>query len=149
MKRLVRLNRFMGSSATPFLLAGLTSRKSMIWGVSVAQSPYRVTPARIGNSSGLRLPASFYRDHPQFNGASGQIEVLSDRTLLLHLEPAQPAQDEAEDESLMLGLFLDFLTREALSAADGPVLYSEAMAADDEELLAGVVVDLDTPAPQE
>jgi len=121
----------------------------MIWGVSVAQSPYRVTPARIGNSSGLRLPASFYRDHPQFNGASGQIEVLSDRTLLLHLEPAQPAQDEAEDESLMLGLFLDFLTREALSAADGPVLYSEAMAADDEELLAGVVVDLDTPAPQE
>ena len=27
-------------------------------------SPYRVTPARIGNSSGLRLPAAFYRDHP-------------------------------------------------------------------------------------
>ena len=29
----------------------------------MAVSPYRVTPARIGNSSGLRLPAAFYRDH--------------------------------------------------------------------------------------
>jgi hypothetical protein len=28
----------------------------------MAVSPYRVTPARIGNSSGLRLPAAFYRD---------------------------------------------------------------------------------------
>ena len=32
----------------------------------MAVSPYRVTPARIGNSTCLRLPAAFYRDHPQF-----------------------------------------------------------------------------------
>ncbi len=44
----------------------------------MAVSPYRVTPARIGNSSGLRLPAAFYRDHPQFAGAAGQVEVLDD-----------------------------------------------------------------------
>jgi hypothetical protein len=36
--------------------------------------------ARIGNSSGLRLPAAFCRDHPQFTGAAGQVEVLSDNT---------------------------------------------------------------------
>jgi hypothetical protein len=28
----------------------------------MAVSPYCVTPARIGTSSGLRLPAAFYRD---------------------------------------------------------------------------------------
>jgi hypothetical protein len=33
---------------------------------------YRVTPAQIGNSSGLRLPAAFYRVHPEFSGAPGQ-----------------------------------------------------------------------------
>ena len=44
----------------------------------MAVTPYRVTPARIGNSSGLRLPAAFYRDDPQFAGAAGQVEVLDD-----------------------------------------------------------------------
>ncbi len=41
----------------------------------------------------------------------------------------------------MLGLFLDFLSREALAAESGPVFYSEAMAAEDEQLLAGVNVE--------
>ena len=107
----------------------------------MAVTPYRVTPARIGNSSGLRLPAAFYRDHPQFAGVAGQMEVLDDTTLLLRLEPEQPQQGEAEEDSLLLGLFLDFLSRQALTSDQGPVLYTEAMAADDDELLAGVTVE--------
>jgi antitoxin PrlF len=107
----------------------------------MAASTYRVTPARIGNSSGLRLPAAFYRDHPQFAGAAGLLEVLDDTTLLLRLEPEEQPQGQAEEDSLMLGLFLDFLSRQALTADQGPVLYTEAMAADDDELLAGVSVD--------
>jgi len=107
----------------------------------MAVSPYRVTPARIGNSSGLRLPATFYRDHPQFAGAAGQVEVLDDTTLLLRLEPVEQQQGEAEEDSLTLGLFLDFLSRQALTTDQGPVLYTEAMAADEDALLAGVTVD--------
>ena len=107
----------------------------------MAVSSYRVTPARIGNSSGLRLPAAFSRDHPQFAGAAGQMEVLDDSTLLLRLDPEQQREGVEEDESLMLGLFLDFLSRQALTSDPGPVLYTEAMAADDDELLAGVTVD--------
>lgn len=115
----------------------------------MAASPYRVTPARIGNSSGLRLPAAFYRDHPQFAGASGQVEVLSETTLLMRLEPSEQQEAETEEESLMLGLFLDFLTRQALTDASGPVPYAEAMAADDEELLAGVSVEAGDDATAE
>jgi antitoxin PrlF len=115
----------------------------------MAASPYRVTPARIGNSSGLRLPAAFYRDHPQFAGASGQVEVLSETTLLMRLEPSEQQEAETEEESLMLGLFLDFLTRQALTDASGPVPYTEAMAADDEELLAGVSVEAGDDATAE
>ena len=108
----------------------------------MAVSSYRVTPARIGNSSGLRLPAAFSRDHPQFAGAAGQVEVLDDSTLLLRLDPEQQREGvEEEEASLMLGLFLDFLSRQALTSDPGPVLYTEAMAADDDELLAGVTVD--------
>jgi len=107
----------------------------------MAISPHRVTPARIGSCSSLRLPAPFYRDHPQLAGAAGQVEVLDDSTLLLRLEPGEQQQGEAEEKSLMLGLFLDFLSQQALTAAQGPVLYTEAMAADDDELLAGVTVD--------
>lgn len=107
----------------------------------MASTPYRVTPARIGNSSGLRLPAAFYRDHPQFTGAAGQVEVLSDNTLLLRLESPEPQNTDAEEDSLMLGLFLDFLSRQALSSDQAPVLYTESMAAEDDDLLAGVSVD--------
>jgi antitoxin PrlF len=107
----------------------------------MAVSPYRVTPARIGNSSGLRLPASFYRDHPQFAGAAGQVEVLNDTTLLLRLEPEEQQLGEADEDSLMLGLFLDFLTRQALTSEQGPLPYTEAMAEEDDDLLAGVMVD--------
>jgi antitoxin PrlF len=107
----------------------------------MAGSSYRVTPARIGNSSGLRLPAAFYRDHPQFAGAGGLLEVLDDTTLLLRLEPEEQPQGQAEEDSLMLGLFLDFLSRQALTADQWPVLYTEVMAADDDQLLAGASVD--------
>ncbi len=115
--------------------------------LAMASAPYRVTPARIGNSAGLRLPAAFYRDHPQFAGAAGQVEVLSDNTLLLRLESPEPQNTDAEEDSLMLGLFLDFLSRQALSADQGPVLYSEAMAAEDDDLLAGVSIDAGQEAP--
>jgi len=109
--------------------------------LTMAVSLYRVTPARIGNSSGLRLPAVFYRDHPQFAGVAGQAEVLDDRTLLLRFEPEAEQQGETSEDSLILGLFLDFLSRQALTADPDPLFYSEAMAADDAELLAGVTVD--------
>ena len=77
----------------------------------MAVTPYRVTPARIGNSSGLRLPAAFF-------------------TLLLRLEPPEQQQSEVEDDSLMLGLFLDFLSRQALTSDQGPVLYNQAKEGD-------------------
>ncbi len=67
--------------------------------------------------------------------------LLDDSTLLLRLEPEEQQPGEAEEDILMLGLFLDFLSRQALTADQGPVLYTEAMAADDDELLAGVTVD--------
>jgi antitoxin PrlF len=69
--------------------------------------------------------------------------VLSETTLLLHLEPAPQAEEDREEESLMLGLFLDFLTRQALNDEAGPMPYTEAMALDDDDLLDGVSLAAD------
>ena len=101
---------------------------------------YPLAPAKIGNAAGFRLPASFYRDHPQFVNATGWAEVLSDNTVLVRLEP-QPVEPESDPEDLMLSLFLDLVTKDALTNPEHLEAYTEGMADEDDELLDGVVVD--------
>jgi antitoxin PrlF len=101
---------------------------------------YPLAPAKIGNAAGFRLPASFYRDRPQFINATGWVEVLSDNTLLVRLEP-QPVEPESDSDDLMLSLFLDFITKDALTNPENLEAYTTEMADEDDELLAGVVID--------
>ena len=100
---------------------------------------YNAAWAKIGNASGFRLSAGFFKDNPQFARASGEVEVVGPNTLLVRLQPQSSEQDEDE---LMLSLFLDFLMKRVLSNPDEEVeAYTEAMAAEDDELTAGVVLD--------
>lgn len=70
------------------------------------------------------------------------IQAITEAIALpLRLEPTERQDSTSDAESLMLGLFLDFLTRQALSSEGGPLIYCEAMAAEDDDLLAGVSVD--------
>jgi antitoxin PrlF len=72
---------------------------------------YNIRSTKIGNSAGFRLPADFYREHPQFANASGWIEVLSPDTAILKIIPESV---DDEEDSLMMRLFLDFAMTEAL-----------------------------------
>ncbi|KYC40093.1 hypothetical protein WA1_29530 [Scytonema hofmannii PCC 7110] len=72
---------------------------------------YSIRSTKIGNSAGFRLPAEFYREHPQFANANGWIEVLSPDTAIVRIVPQ--SDDDAED-SLLMRLFLDFALTEAL-----------------------------------
>ncbi|OUL34292.1 hypothetical protein BV372_14335 [Nostoc sp. T09] len=74
---------------------------------------YSIRSTKIGNSAGFRLPAEFYREHPQFANADGWIEVLSPDTAIVRIVP-QSNNDEDTEESLMMQLFLDFAIAEAL-----------------------------------
>ncbi|MBD2196701.1 MULTISPECIES: hypothetical protein [Calothrix] len=76
-------------------------------------NPYKIRSTKIGNSAGFRLPADFYREYPQFANASGWIEVLSPNTAIVKIIP-ESIDDEDEDDSLMMRLFLDFAMIEAL-----------------------------------
>ncbi len=99
---------------------------------------YKAAWARIGNGAGFRLSADFFKDNPQFTEASGAVEVINSDTLLVRL---QLQSLEQEKDELMLSLFLDFLMEDALRNPDELESYTEAMAAEDDELIAGVVLD--------
>ncbi|MCF4970175.1 hypothetical protein [Nostoc sp. CMAA1605] len=73
---------------------------------------YKIRSTKIGNSAGFRLPSEFYREHPQFANADGWIEVLSSDTAILRIVPQ--ADDDDEENSVLMRLFLDFAITEAL-----------------------------------
>lgn len=100
---------------------------------------YKVAWAKIGNAAGFRLSANFFKDNPQFAKAEGAVEVINSDTLLVRLQPRPLEQDEDE---LMLSLFLDFLMKQSLSNPSELEAYTSEMAAEDDELMSGVVLDI-------
>jgi antitoxin PrlF len=104
----------------------------------MSKKVYKASWAKIGNSSGYRLSSNFFKENPQFAEAGGTVQVIDSNTILIRRE-VQEQTDRDEDE-LMLSLFLDFLTKQALSDPLEVEAYTEAMAAEDDELIAGVVV---------
>jgi antitoxin PrlF len=99
---------------------------------------YKAAWAKIGNSSGYRLSSSFFKENPQFADVGGTVQVIDSDTILIRREVQE--QTEQDEDELMLSLFLDFLTKQALSDPLEVEAYTEAMAAEDEELMAGVVI---------
>ena len=105
---------------------------------------YPISPAKIGSQDGFRLPKAFSHDHPHLVTAKGHIEMISENTFLVHLEPSRGLESDLDDdESVMMKLFLDSLLKFAISLPDSLTLYTEEMAAQMDELLAGVIVDED------
>jgi antitoxin PrlF len=100
---------------------------------------YPVSPAKIGNQDGYRLPRAFSRDHPELVGASGHVEVLDENTLLVRLIPVGKTEEERDD--VMMSLFLDFLMKFAVEEPESLIVYTSQMSKEAHELLAGVELD--------
>jgi antitoxin PrlF len=101
---------------------------------------YNLRTTRIGNSNGFRLPAEFYRDNPQFADADGWIEVISEHTAIVSIEPTAVEDDEEQENSLMMRLFLDFAIAQSLKNQDLEP-YTTAQSATARELIADVKLD--------
>lgn len=105
---------------------------------------YSISPAKIGSQDGFRLPKAFSHDHPHLVTAKGHIEMIDENTFLVHLDPDQGIEDDQdEDESLMMKLFLDSLFKFAIAKPDSLTPYTQQMASEIDELLSGVVLDED------
>jgi antitoxin PrlF len=102
---------------------------------------YSISPAKIGSQDGFRLPKAFSHDYPHLVTAKGHIEMIDENTFLVHLEPdREPEDDQDADESVMMKLFLDSLLKFAISKPDSLTPYTQQMANEMDELLAGVVL---------
>lgn len=100
---------------------------------------YNITPAKIGTQDGFRLPRAFSKENPHLIKSAGQIEVISEDTLLIRLDLKN--QEETEDEdSLMMSLFLDFLMKDTIKNPDQLIPYTEEMSKEIDDLLADVEV---------
>jgi antitoxin PrlF len=111
----------------------------------MATKNYSISSAKIGSQDGFRLPKAFSHDHPHLVSANGYIEMIDKHTFLVHLSPDEELKDEEdEDESLMLKMFLDTLMKFAIATPDSLTPYTQQMATEMDELLNGVTVDEDT-----
>ncbi len=108
----------------------------------MAPKNYSISPAKIGSQDGFRLPKAFSHDHPHLVTAKGHIEMVDKNTFLVHFDPDEDLEED-EDESLMLKLFLDTLMKFAIEKPDSLTPYTQQMADEMDELLAGVTVDED------
>lgn len=104
------------------------------------QKTYTINPAKIGNQQGFRLPSVFYKENPQFAEATGEIEVLNENTLLVRINLKNDI-DEEEEEALMMSLFLDFLTKNAIKNPEKLILYTQEMSDEIDNLLTGVDIE--------
>lgn len=100
---------------------------------------YKVSWAKIGNSSGYRLASEFFKENPDFVGADGVVQVIAPDTALFSITKSE--EEEQADDELMLRLYLDFLTKQALANASELEEYTPEMAAADDDLIAGVELE--------
>ena len=101
---------------------------------------YSISPAKIGNQDGFRLPRAFSKDYPHLVAASGYVEVLDDNTLLVRLELNETSEED-DSESLTMSLFLDTLMKEVIKEPSSLVPYTEEMSEEISELLSDVTAD--------
>ncbi len=101
---------------------------------------YSISPAKIGNQDGFRLPRAFSKDYPHLVAAGGYVEVLDDNTLLVRLNPNETSEEE-DSESVTMSLFLDTLMKESIKDPSSLVPYTEEMSEEISELLSDVTVE--------
>jgi antitoxin PrlF len=101
---------------------------------------YPITPAKIGNQDGFRLPQEFSKDYPHLVSVNGHVEVLDKNTILIRLDANEETEDN-DNETLMMSLFLDTLLKEVIKDPSSLVPYTEEMSKEMDNLLEGVTLE--------
>lgn len=101
---------------------------------------YEAKWAKIGNSSGYRLQAEFFKENPHFAECGAIVQVIDEDTVLLRRIKTE--EEEQEDDELMLAAFLNFAMKQGLENNDFVQDTPDDIALDD-ELMDGVVLDED------
>ncbi len=92
------------------------------------QERYEATVVQVGNSRGMRLPAGFFKEHPEFTGKV-QVTVVADGAVLMSART--PARRKPKDDEVdpVVACFLQFMEKqmtahpEYIVAADADQLH--------------------------
>lgn len=106
----------------------------------MASKIYDLIHVKVGNQFGFRLPSAFWADNPHLKSASGQVQVVSEDTLIVKLS-LQSAREEDASEDLMMSAFLDMLMDDAMARPSKLIPYTQEMIDEEDELLARVTLD--------
>ena len=78
---------------------------------SKRQERYEGAVVQVGNSRGMRLPAGFFRAHPEFAGKV-QVTVVADGAVLMSAKmPARRRSKDDEDDPVVAS-FLQFMEKQ-------------------------------------
>lgn len=72
------------------------------------QEQYEGTVVPVGNSRGMRLPAGFFRAHPEFAGKL-QVTVVADGAVLVSARPRAKRKATEDEADPVVAAFLHFL----------------------------------------
>lgn len=72
------------------------------------EEQYEGTVVQVGNSRGMRLPAGFFRAHPEFEGKV-KVTVVADGAILVSARPATRRKTKDDESDPVVASFLQFL----------------------------------------
>lgn len=75
----------------------------------------KVTP--VGNSTGIRFDAAFFKAHPEFSGDVRATVLANGQVLLSATNPAEQAAESDDSDPVLLG-FLQFLEQQMTQRPD-------------------------------
>jgi len=75
------------------------------------QERYEGTVVQVGNSKGMRIPAGFFRAHPEFKGKV-QVTVVADGTVLVSAKTPLRSKRKDDEGDPVVASFLQFMQRQ-------------------------------------
>ena len=92
-----------------------------------SEEQYEGTVVQVGNSRGMRLPAGFFKAHPEFEGKV-KVTVVADGAILVSAKPAAKRKSKDDESDPVVASFLKFMEKqmtehpEDIAAADAAQL---------------------------
>lgn len=104
------------------------------------QEQYEGTVVAVGNSRGVRLPAGFFRAHPEFTGKV-QLTVVADGSVLLSAQRLAARSIDPDEGDPLLASFLQFVERQMALAPEHIVPVDAAQMQRIGKLVEGVALE--------
>ena len=75
------------------------------------EEQYEGTVVQVGNSRGMRLPAGFFKAHPEFEGKV-KVTVVADGAILVSAKPIVKRKSKDDESDPVVASFLKFMEKQ-------------------------------------